>query len=556
LALEESKSRFGDTRKIVTPKRPVKYIFILGGVISGLGKGIAAASLGYLLKSMGLRVTILKLDPYLNVDPGTMNPYQHGEVFVLDDGSETDLDLGHYERFIDVDMSRANNATTGQIYSTVLDRERRGDFLGETIQVIPHITDELKRRIKEVNTPRRYDVVICEVGGTVGDIESLPFLEAIRQLSVEVGYHNHLIVHVTLVPYVKASEELKTKPTQHSVMKLREIGLSPDIILCRSEYPITPAVRDKIALFCNVTPRHVIEGREVESIYEVPLVLHDQAVGELIVERLQLTGHPQVEELRTFINHYHHPSRQVKIAMCGKYNELPDAYKSVLEAFIHAGVENDTRVNLEWVHTESLGDMQAVEAALDSVDGILLLPGFGTRGSEGKILACQYAREQKIPFLGICLGLQCAVIEFARNVCGLKQANSTEFNPRAPYPVIDLMESQRALKLKGGTMRLGAYPCEITPGTWAFRAYQKRRVSERHRHRWEVNNRYRKRLEKHGLIVSGVNPELNLIEIIELPDHPWFVASQFHPELKSRVNRAHPLFREFVAAAVNGKHTP
>jgi len=539
----------------MTPKRPVKYIFILGGVISGLGKGIAAASLGYLLKSMGLRVTILKLDPYLNVDPGTMNPYQHGEVFVLDDGSETDLDLGHYERFIDVDMSRANNATTGQIYSTVLDRERRGDYLGETIQVIPHITDELKRRIKAVNTPKRYDIVICEVGGTVGDIESLPFLEAIRQLSVEVGYHNHLIVHVTLVPYVKASEELKTKPTQHSVMKLREIGLSPDIILCRSEYPITPAVRDKIALFCNVTPRHVIEGREVESIYEVPLVLHDQAVGELIAERLQLTGQPQVEELRTFIHRYHHPSRQVRIAMCGKYNELPDAYKSVLEAFIHAGVENDTRVNLEWVHTESLGDMEAVEAALDRVDGILLLPGFGTRGSEGKILACQYARERKIPFLGICLGLQCAVIEFARNVCGLKQANSTEFNPRTPNPVIDLMESQRALKLKGGTMRLGAYPCEITPGTWAYRAYRKRRVSERHRHRWEVNNRYRKRLEKHGLIVSGVNPELNLIEIIELPDHPWFVASQFHPELKSRVNRAHPLFREFVAAAVNGKYT-
>lgn len=537
------------------PKRPVKYIFILGGVISGLGKGIAAASLGYLLKSMGLRVTILKLDPYLNVDPGTMNPYQHGEVFVLDDGSETDLDLGHYERFIDVDMSRANNATTGQIYSTVLDRERRGDYLGETIQVIPHITDELKRRIKEVNTPKRYDIVICEVGGTVGDIESLPFLEAIRQLSVEVGYHNHLIVHVTLVPYVKASEELKTKPTQHSVMKLREIGLSPDIILCRSEYPITPAVRDKIALFCNVTPRHVIEGREVESIYEVPLVLHDQAVGELIAGRLQLTGQPQVEELRTFINRYHHPSHQVKIAMCGKYNELPDAYKSVLEAFIHAGVENDTRVNLEWVHTESLGDRQAVEAALGEVDGILLLPGFGTRGSEGKILACQYAREEKIPFLGICLGLQCAVIEFARNVCGLKQANSTEFNPRAPYPVIDLMESQRALKLKGGTMRLGAYPCKITPGTWAYRAYRKRRVSERHRHRWEVNNRYRKRLEKHGLIISGVNPELNLIEIIELPDHPWFVASQFHPELKSRVNRAHPLFREFVAAAVSSKST-
>ncbi len=531
-------------------KNPVKYIFVLGGVISGLGKGIAAASIGYLLKSSGLKVTILKLDPYLNVDPGTMNPYQHGEVFVLDDGSETDLDLGHYERFIDLDMSKTNNATSGQVYSTVLDRERRGDYLGATIQVIPHITDEIISRIKLVNSPKKYDVVICEVGGTVGDIESQPFMEAIRQLSLEVGYHNHTIIHVTLVPYILASEELKTKPTQHSVMKLREIGLSPDMILARTEYPLTKEVKQKIGLFGNVNPEHVIEGTEVQSIYEVPLTLYKQNVGEIIMDRLQLPGKLNVSYLEKFITKFKKPSHQVNIAMCGKYTELPDAYKSVLEAFIHAGVENDARVNVHWVSTEDIKSDKDAEKTFKNMDGILLLPGFGSRGSEGKILSCKFARENEIPFLGICLGLQCAVIEFARNICGLKNANSTEFNKNTPYPVIELMESQKAIKRKGGTMRLGAYDCKIKPGTKTYAAYRKKQVSERHRHRWEVNNRYRDRLEKNGMIISGLNEELNLVEIIELADHPWYVAGQFHPELKSRVSKAHPLFREFIKAAV------
>ena len=540
----------------MSTKNPVKYIFVLGGVISGLGKGIAAASIGYLLKSAGLRVTILKLDPYLNVDPGTMNPYQHGEVFVLDDGSETDLDLGHYERFIDVDMSKDNNATSGQVYSTVLDRERRGDYLGATIQVIPHITNEIISRIKAVNKPKKYDVVICEVGGTVGDIESLPFMEAVRQLSLEVGYHNHTIMHLTLVPYIKASEELKTKPTQHSVMKLREIGLTPDMILCRSEYKLTREVKQKIGLFGNVDPNHVIEGKEVKSIYEVPLNLYNQKVGEIIMERLELPGEVDVSYLETFIKKFKRPSRRVNIAMCGKYTELPDAYKSVLEAFIHAGVENDARVNVNWVATEDVRSEKDAERIFGKMDGILLLPGFGSRGSEGKILSCKYARENKIPFLGICLGLQCAVIEFARNICGLKGANSTEFDKKTRYPVIELMESQRAIKRKGGTMRLGAYDCTIATGTKTYAAYRKKQISERHRHRWEVNNRYRDRLVKNGLKISGENEELNLVEIIELPDHPWYVAGQFHPELKSRVSKAHPLFREFIKAAVkhlNGK---
>ena len=531
-------------------KNPVKYIFVLGGVISGLGKGIAAASIGYILKSAGLRVTILKLDPYLNVDPGTMNPYQHGEVFVLDDGSETDLDLGHYERFIDVDMSTNNNATSGQVYSTVLDRERRGDYLGATIQVIPHITDEIINRIKLVNKPKRYDVVICEVGGTVGDIESLPFMEAIRQLSLEVGYHNHTIMHVTLVPYIQASEELKTKPTQHSVMKLREIGLTPDMILARTDYPLTNDVKRKIGLFGNVNPDHVIEGTEVKSIYEVPLTLQKQKVGDIIMDRLQLPGNVDVSYLENFIKKFTKPKHKVNIAMCGKYTELPDAYKSVLEAFIHGGVENNARVNINWVATEDLKTDADAEKIFRNIDGILLLPGFGSRGSEGKILSCKYARENKIPFLGICLGLQCAVIEFARNVCGLKDANSTEFNKKTKYPVIDLMESQRAIKLKGGTMRLGAYDCNVEVGTKAYAAYRKKKISERHRHRWEVNNRYRDRLEKNGLKISGINSELNLVEIVELPDHPWYLAGQFHPELKSRVSKAHPLFREFIKASV------
>ena len=529
--------------------KDTKYIFVLGGVMSGLGKGIAASSIGYLLKQADVSVTIMKLDPYLNVDPGTMNPYQHGEVFVLDDGSETDLDLGHYERFIDVNMTKNNNATAGQIYSKVLEQERKGEYLGETVQVIPHVTDEIKNRIRALNIPKKYDVVICEVGGTVGDIESLPFMEAIRQLSLEVGYHNHMFVHVTLLPFVKASGELKSKPTQHSVMKLREIGLAPDMILCRSEHPIDQSVRDKIALFCNVPSDHVIEGRDVSSIYEVPLTMYKQNAGQLIKERLKIEKTPQLGALKRFINNYNNPKHEVTIAMCGKYTELIDSYKSVLEAFVHAGVENNARVNIKWVQTDNIKNKVSARKAFSDVNGILILPGFGSRGGEGKIRSSQYARENKIPFLGICLGLQCAVIDFARNVCGLKNANSTEFNKNTKYPVIDLMESQRAIKIKGGTMRLGAYDCEIKPGTKTYAAYRKKKISERHRHRYEVNNRFRNRLEKYGLIFSGVNSDLGVVEAIEIKDNPWFVAGQFHPELKSRVNKAHPLFREFIRAS-------
>jgi len=529
--------------------KPTKYIFVLGGVMSGLGKGIAASSIGYILKNSGLRVTILKLDPYLNVDPGTMNPYQHGEVFVLDDGSETDLDLGHYERFIDVSMTKNNNATAGQIYSTVLDKERKGEYLGQTVQVIPHVTDEIIKRIKSINNPKKYDVIICEVGGTVGDIESLPFMEAIRQLSLHVGYHNHLIVHVTLLPYVKASGELKSKPTQHSVMKLREIGLTPDMIFCRSEYNIDKSVREKIALFCNVRADHVFEGRDVQSIYEVPLVMNKQNMGGLINERLQLNKQPDLSRLKKFVHSFKNPETEVVIAMCGKYTELIDSYKSVLESFVHAGVENNARVNIKWVKTEKITDDQTAKRQFKSIDGILILPGFGSRGGEGKILSSKYARENKIPFLGICLGMQCAIIDFARHICGLKGANSTEFNKRTKHPVIDLMESQKAIKIKGGTMRLGAYDCNIKTGTKTFAAYRSKKISERHRHRYEVNNRYRNKLEKKGLIISGFNEDLGVVETIEISDHPWFVAGQFHPELKSRVTRAHPLFREFIKAA-------
>ena len=534
--------------------KETKYIFVLGGVMSGLGKGIAASSIGYLLKQAGVRVNIMKLDPYLNVDPGTMNPYQHGEVFVLDDGSETDLDLGHYERFIDVNMTKDNNATSGQIYSKVLERERKGEYLGETVQVIPHITDEIKDRIRALSIPKKYDVIICEVGGTVGDIESLPFMEAIRQLSLEVGYHNHMLVHVTLLPFVKASGELKSKPTQHSVMKLREIGLAPDMILCRSEHPIDQSVRDKIALFCNVRSDHVIEGRDVSSIYEVPLAMHEQNAGQLIKERLKIEKTPHLGLLKRFISNYNNPKHDVTIAMCGKYTELIDSYKSVMEAFVHAGVENNSRVSVKWIQTDRIKNNKTAKKAFSDVNGILILPGFGSRGAEGKIRSSKYSRENKIPFLGICLGLQCAVIDFARNVTGLKNANSTEFDKKTKYPVIDLMESQKAVKIKGGTMRLGAYDCEIKTGTRAYAAYRKKKISERHRHRYEVNNRYRNRLEKSGLIFSGINSDLGVVETIEIKDHPWFVAGQFHPELKSRVNRAHPLFREFIKASV--KYTP
>ena len=532
------------------PKSLPKYIFVTGGVSSSLGKGIISASLAKLLQSRGLNVTIQKFDPYINIDPGTLNPYEHGECYVTEDGTETDLDLGHYERFLNIRTSESNNTTTGQIYQTVINKERKGDFLGKTVQVIPHITNEIIERIKAVNKPKKFDVVICEVGGTVGDIESQPFMEAIRQLSLEVGYHNHTIMHVTLVPYILASEELKTKPTQHSVMKLREIGLTPDMILARTEYPLTKDVRQKIGLFGNVNPDHVIEGTEVKSIYEVPLTLYKQNVGDIIMERLQLPGTVDVSYLETFIKKYTKPKHQVNIAMCGKYTELPDAYKSVLEAFIHAGVENDARVKIKWVATEEVKTDKDALRLFENIDGILLLPGFGKRGSEGKILSCKYARENNIPFLGICLGLQCAVIEFARNVCGLDNANSTEFNKKTKYPVIDLMESQRAIKLKGGTMRLGAYDCELELGSKAQKAYGRKKISERHRHRWEVNNRYRDKLEKNGLRISGINSELNLVEIVELKNHPWYVAAQFHPELKSRVSKAHPLFRDFIKASV------
>ena len=532
-----------------TKSKNTKYIFVLGGVMSGLGKGIAASSIGYILKNSGLKVTILKLDPYLNVDPGTMNPYQHGEVFVLDDGSETDLDLGHYERFIDVSMTRNNNATAGQIYSTVLEKERKGEYLGQTVQVIPHVTDEIIQRIKSVNKPKKYDVVICEVGGTVGDIESLPFMEAIRQLSLNVGPQNHLIMHVTLLPYVDASGELKSKPTQHSVMKLREIGLSPDMILCRSQHHIDKSVREKIALFCNVRSDHVFEGRDVQSIYEVPLLLHEQNMGHLVNERLQLNKEPDLSKLKNFVHNYKNPQVELTIAMCGKYTELIDSYKSVLESFVHAGVENSARVNIKWVKTDKITNDKSASKQFKDVDGILILPGFGSRGSEGKILSSKYARENNIPFLGICLGMQCAIIDFARHVCGLKGANSTEFNKRTKHPVIDLMESQKAIKIKGGTMRLGAYDCTIKAGTKTYSAYRSKKISERHRHRYEVNNRYKNRLEKAGMVISGVNDSLGVVETIEISGHPWFVAGQFHPELKSRVNKAHPLFREFIKAS-------
>lgn len=537
----------------MSQRNETKYIFVLGGVMSGLGKGIAASSIGYLLKQAGVKVTIMKLDPYLNIDPGTMNPYQHGEVFVLDDGSETDLDLGHYERFIDVNMTKDNNATSGQIYSTVLDRERKGEYLGETVQVIPHVTDEIKNRIKILNSDKKYEVVIIEVGGTVGDIESLPFMEAVRQLSLEVGYHNHMLVHVTLVPYVKASGELKSKPTQHSVMKLREIGLSPDMILCRSEQPIEQSVRDKIALFCNVQADHVIEGRDVPSIYEVPLAMHEQNAGQLIKQRLKINKTPKLKDLRNFISNYKNPKHEITIAMCGKYTELIDSYKSVMEAFVHAGVENNARVNVKWVKTEKIKSTSSAKKEFENVDGILLLPGFGSRGGEGKIQSSKYAREMKIPFLGICLGLQCAVIDFARHVCDLKDANSTEFNKKTKYPVIDLMDSQKAIKIKGGTMRLGSYKCDIKTGTKTFKAYKKKQIAERHRHRYEVNNRYLKKFEEKGLIFSGFNQDLGVVEAIEISDHPWFVAAQYHPELKSRINKAHPLFREFIKASIKNK---
>ncbi len=541
--------------KELSKKHQTKFIFVTGGVVSSLGKGIASASLGMLLQSRGLNVTILKMDPYLNVDPGTLSPYQHGEVYVTDDGAETDLDLGHYERFLNKNMSQKNNATTGQIYYTVIQRERNGDYLGKTVQVIPHITDEIKRRIMELTKDDKLDVVITEVGGTVGDIESLPFLEAIRQFRLDVGTENQLNVHLTLVPYIKAAKEFKTKPTQHSVMRLREIGIQPDILLCRAETSLDKEMKQKIGLFCSVPVESVISAPDVPSIYEVPLMFREGGLDDILVDKLKLQCQkPKLGEWKQVIEKAMHPKSEVKIVVCGKYVELQDSYKSIAESFAHAGMANDTRVNLEWIEAEHI-EGKSPEEVLKDIHGLLVPGGFGTRGSEGKIDAIRYARENNIPFFGICLGLQCAVIEFSRNVCGLNRANSKEFDETTPHPVIDLMEDQKRIKSKGGTMRLGAQPCQITKGTKAYGIYGKELISERHRHRYEVNNQYKEILEEQGMKLSGINPELDLVEIIEIPEHPWFVAVQFHPELKSRVINPHPLFREFVKAALKYQKT-
>jgi CTP synthase len=536
-------------------KNHVKYIFVTGGVVSSLGKGIAAASLGLLLKSRGLRVTIQKFDPYINVDPGTMNPFQHGEVYVTDDGAETDLDLGHYERFLDVSTTRQNNATTGQIYYEVITKERRGDYLGATVQVIPHITDEIKKRISALGSTGKYDVIISEIGGTVGDIESLPFLEAIRQFTLTRGHRNVMNIHVTLVPYIRSAGELKTKPTQHSVKTLLEIGLQPDILICRSEKHLSRDVREKIALFCNVKADSVIEGRDVPSIYEVPLVFEKERLPHIVIEKLNLKcGAPDLRRWTRFVNRIKHPNGKVTIAVCGKYTDLLDAYKSITEAFMHAGAENDVKVEIRWVKAEDI-EHEGAERHLKDVAGLLVPGGFGERGIEGKIEAIRYVREHNIPFFGICLGLQCAVIEFARHVCGLKGAHSTEFK-KTKNNVIDLMMDQKGVKNMGGTMRLGAYPCILAKGSKAFKAYRKDLISERHRHRYEVNNKFRKKLTEGGMVFSGVSPDNSLVEIIELVGHPWFVAGQFHPELKSRAINPHPLFREFVRAAKVYKQEP
>jgi len=534
-------------KKIVQPH--IKYIFVTGGVVSSLGKGIAAASIGFLLKSRGLRVTIQKFDPYINVDPGTMNPFQHGEVYVTDDGSETDLDLGHYERFLDVSMTRKNNTTTGQVYFEVISKERRGDYLGATVQVIPHITDEIKRRMTLLAEGGNYDVVITEVGGTVGDIESLPFLEAIRQFILTVGRKNALSVHVTLVPFIQSAGEIKTKPTQHSVKALQEIGVQPDILICRTQKPLSRDIREKIGLFCNVEANCVIEGRDVPTIYEVPLVFARQNVDSIVLEKLHLkAGPPSLKAWEWFVRRVKKPQGRIRIGVCGKYTEHQDAYKSITESFVHSGAENNVAVDLQWIRAEDIED-EGPEKHLHGINGLLVAPGFGERGIEGKIRAVQYVREKKIPFFGICLGLQCAVIEFARNVCGVKDANSTEFRD-TQNNVIDMMLEQKKVKEKGGTMRLGAYPCGLKKGTKAFAAYKEKVIFERHRHRYEVNNRFLPLLQEHGLVISGVCPENNLVEMIELSHHPWFVAVQFHPELKSRATNAHPLFREFVKASI------
>ncbi|HEY6540233.1 MAG TPA: CTP synthase [Ktedonobacteraceae bacterium] len=530
-----------------------KFIFVTGGVASSVGKGITVASLGRLLKNRGISVSLMKLDPYINVDPGTMSPYQHGEVFVTDDGAETDLDLGHYERFTDEPAYQSNNVTTGQVYAAVIGKERRGEYLGGTIQVIPHITNEIKERIHSVARHSDADVVIVEVGGTVGDIEGEPFLEAIRQMRKDVGRRDVLYLHVTLLPYLMATKELKTKPTQHSVKELLRVGIQPDVILCRSDYALTDDLREKIALFCNIEERAVVPLLTTDTIYEVPLILEEAGLGEYLVEELGLPRHkPQMHEWRELVQRIKRPRPEMKIGLIGKYVDLHDAYLSVAEALRHAGWSHDVDVQIKWINSESIEKMgDNYTELLEDVAGIVVPGGFGSRGIEGKIKAAGYARRTDLPYLGLCLGMQVAVIEFARNVLGMAGANSTEFDPQTPYPVIDLMLTQRQVADKGGTMRLGNWVCCLTPGSKAYAAYGEAIVFERHRHRYEFNNEYRKRMETHGMKISGRSADNSLVEIMELVDHPWFVGSQFHPEFKSRPTRPHPLFRDFIGACLH-----
>ncbi len=533
-----------------------KYIFVTGGVTSSLGKGIISASLAKLLQSRGYSVTIQKLDPYLNIDPGTLNPYEHGECYVTDDGAETDLDLGHYERFLNVPTSQANNVTTGRIYQAVINKERKGDYLGKTVQIIPHITDEIKYRIKLVSKKNKFDVVITEIGGTVGDIESLPYVEAVRQLRYDLGHQNTLVIHLTLVPYLAASGELKTKPTQHSVKMLLENGVQPDVLVLRTEHPLNKDIRKKVALFCNVSIDAVVESIDVSTIYEVPLKMKEEGLDKITLQKLGLDEkrEPDLKRWRAFLKRLKNPKHSVNLALVGKYVELPDAYKSITESFIHAGAANETKVNVEWLHSEKLVETNYSDRLKD-FDGILVAPGFGHRGIEGKILAAKYARENKIPFLGICLGMQCAVIEFARNVLNLEDAHSTEMYRNTPHPVIDIMEEQKAVTELGGTMRLGAYACELTENSRAFEAYNKKEISERHRHRYEFNNYYLEMFQDAGMKPTGRNSETNLVEIMEIPAHPWFVGVQFHPEYSSTVLNPHPIFKGFVKAMFKYKET-
>lgn len=535
------------------PMASSKYIFVTGGVTSSLGKGIISASLGKLLQARGFRVTIQKFDPYINIDPGTLNPYEHGECYVTDDGAETDLDLGHYERFLNICTSQANNVTTGRIYNNVITKERKGEYLGKTVQVVPHITDEIKRNIFLLGESGKYDFIITEIGGCVGDIESLPFLEAVRQVRWDMGPNNALVVHLTLIPYLKAAKELKTKPTQHSVKQLLEAGIQPDVLACRTERPLPLEIRKKLALFCNVHLNSVIEAIDADSIYDVPLLMKKEKLDERVLAKLKVSSRkdPDLDHWKEFLGRVKSPTEEVNIALVGKYVSLPDSYKSINEAFVHAGAENDCKVNVKWISSEDINP-ETCEGILTGLDGILVAPGFGERGMEGKIEAIRYVRERKIPFFGVCLGMQCAVIEFARNVLKL-QASSTELDPSTRHPVIDLMEEQKKVTEKGGTMRLGAYACRLKKGSKAHHIYGESTIHERHRHRYEFNNKYLEDIEEAGLRAVGVNPESGLVEIVELKDHPWFIGVQFHPELKSTVLNPHPLFVKFVDAAINYK---